>query len=199
MTENSRNIHRKIWICLFLTAAIIVVFGQATSYDFTNYDDNRYVTENSAVLSGLTTQGLAWAFTSTYAANWHPLTWISHMLDVQLYGMKAGGHHLTSIILHAIATLLLFLAFARMTCCVWRSAFVAALFAIHPLHVESVAWIAERKDVLSAVFWMLTIWAYYRYTISQEYYELCLGCCIFRAWVNVKANAGVPSVCTPFA
>lgn len=159
----------KLWICLFLATAIIIVFGRAVGHNFTNYDDNRYVTENGMVLAGLTWRGVAWAFTSTHAANWHPLTWISHMFDVQLFGLKAGGHHFTSIVLHTIATILLFLAFARMTGFIWRSAFVALLFGIHPLHVESVAWVAERKDVLAAVFGMLALLAYIRYVQCPKF------------------------------
>jgi tetratricopeptide (TPR) repeat protein len=115
------------------------------------------------VTGGLTAHGVIWAFTRSHANNWHPLTWLTHMLDYQVYGRNAGGHHFTNVLLHTIAVLLLFLVFAQMTGALWRSAFVAALFAIHPLHVESVAWIAERKDVLSGVFFMLTLGAYVRY------------------------------------
>src|SRR5438552_16430602 len=112
---------------------------------------------------GLTWNGVAWAFTTGHASNWHPLTWLSHMVDVQLYGMHAGGHHLTNLFFHIVNTLLLFGVLHRMTGAVGRSGFVAALFAVHPLHVESVAWVAERKDVLSTLFWMLTLWSYVSY------------------------------------
>ena len=131
--------------------------------DFVNFDDHLYVYENPLIIKGISTEGIIGAFTHTHARNWHPLTTISHMLDCQLYGLKAGGHHLTNVILHTISVVLLFLVLKQMTGALWQSAFVAALFAIHPLHVESVAWIAERKDVLSAVFFMLTLAAYARY------------------------------------
>ena len=150
-------------VCLGLVAVTWAVFGQTLAHDFVNFDDHVYVYENPLVVRGLSTEGIIGAFTHTHARNWHPLTTISHMLDCQLYGLNAGGHHLTNVILHTISVLLLFLVLKQMTGALWQSAFVAALFAIHPLHVESVAWIAERKDVLSAVFFMLTLAAYARY------------------------------------
>ena len=150
-------------ICVFLAAATWFVFGPTLRHDFVNYDDATYVYANPAVSHGLTFHGLAWAFTHAHARNWHPLTTISHMVDCQLFGLNAGGHHFTNVFLHTIAVLLLFLLLRDMTGQLWRSAFVAALFAIHPLRVESVAWIAERKDVLSGVFFMLTLWAFVRY------------------------------------
>ena len=150
-------------ICLFLATITWLVFGRTLRYDFVNYDDPVYVYDNPQVTGGLTAHGVIWAFTSGHANNWHPLTWVTHMLDYQVYGRNAGGHHFTNVLLHTIAVLLLFLVFAQMTGALWRSAFVAAFFAIHPLHVESVAWIAERKDVLSGVFFMLTLGAYVRY------------------------------------
>src|SRR5262249_49348239 len=116
------------------------------------------------VQNGLTWDSLRWAFTTAHAYNWHPLTWLSHMADCELYGLNPAGHHLTSLLLHAANSVLVFLLLRRMTGAQWRSAFAAALFALHPLRVESVAWIAERKDVLSTFFWALTIWAYVRYT-----------------------------------
>src|SRR5256714_3528121 len=152
-----------IVICLFLAVLTWVVFGQTLRHDFINYDDPRYVYENTKITSGLHIAGIAWAFTHIHSENWHPLTTISHMLDCQWYGLKAGGHHFTNVLLHTIAAILLFLALQSMTGALWRSAFVAAVFAIHPLHVESVAWVAERKDVLSGVFFMLTLLAYARY------------------------------------
>jgi len=150
-------------VCVGLVAVTWAVFGQTLAHDFVNFDDHLYVYENPLVIRGLSTEGIIGAFTHTHARNWHPLTTISHMLDCQLHGLKAGGHHLTNVILHTISVLLLFLVLKQMTGGLWQSAFVAALFAIHPLHVESVAWIAERKDVLSAVFFMLTLAAYARY------------------------------------
>jgi protein O-mannosyl-transferase len=150
-------------VCLGLVALTWAVFGQTLTHDFVNFDDHVYVYENPLVVKGLSTQGIISAFTHAHARNWHPLTTLSHMLDCQLYRLNAGGHHLTNVILHTIAVLLLFLVLGQMTGALWQSAFVAALFAIHPLHVESVAWVAERKDVLSAVFFMLTLAAYARY------------------------------------
>ena len=152
-----------LWIPVGLVAANIVVYAAVRRYDFVSFDDYSYVTGNPNVMAGLTWHGMLWAFTTGHAANWHPLTWLSHMLDVQLYGMHAGGHHLTNVLLHIVNTLLLFGVLHRMTGAVGRSGFVAALFAVHPLHVESVAWVAERKDVLSTLFWMLTLWSYVSY------------------------------------
>lgn len=119
--------------------------------------------KNAQVARGLTLKGIGWAFTHMHAGNWHPLTWISQMIDCQIYGLNPRGHHLTNLLLHATTAVLLFLVVRRMTGALWRSAFVAAVFAIHPLHVESVAWVAERKDVLSGLFFVLTIAAYVRY------------------------------------
>jgi tetratricopeptide (TPR) repeat protein len=150
-------------VCIFLAAITWMVFGQTLGDDFINYDDQNYVYENTKITGGLNLAGIAWAFSHVHAQNWHPLTTISHMLDCQLYGLKAGGHHFTNVLLHTVAVLLLFAVLREMTGALWQSAFVAAMFAIHPLHVESVAWVAERKDVLSAVFLMLTLGAYLRH------------------------------------
>jgi cytochrome c-type biogenesis protein CcmH/NrfG len=150
-------------ICLSLAVLTWVVFGQTLGHDFVNYDDPRYVYENTRITGGLSISGIAWAFTHIHSLNWHPLTTISHMLDCQLHGLKAGWHHFTNVLLHTLAAILLFLALQQMTRAAWRSAFVAAVFAIHPLRVESVAWVAERKDVLSGVFFMLTLLAYVYY------------------------------------
>src|SRR5437870_1145691 len=146
---------RALYLCLLLVAITWLVFGQTIEHDFVNFDDHVYVYDNPVISRGLTVDGLIGAFTHSHARNWHPLTTISHMLDCQLYGLKAGGHHSTSLILHTLAVLLLFRVLWQMTGAVWRSGVTAALFAIHPLHVESVAWISERKDVLSAVFFLL--------------------------------------------
>src|SRR6266436_473608 len=153
-----------IGICIALAGLTWLVFGQTLWHDFINYDDQRYVYENTKITGGLSISGIAWAFTHIHSLNWHPLTTISHMLDCQLYGLNAGWHHFTNVLLHTLAAILLFLALQQMTGAVWQSAFVAALFAIHPLRVESVAWIAERKDVLSGVCFMLTLLAYVYYT-----------------------------------
>ena len=152
-----------VCVCIFLAVLPWLVFGQTLRHDFVNYDDPRYVYQNTRITSGLNIAGIAWAFTHIHAENWHPLTTITHMLDCQLYGLNAGGHHFTNAPFHTVAVVLLFLALRQMTGALWRSAFVTALFAIHPLHVESVAWVAERKDVLSGVFFMLTLLAYVHY------------------------------------
>jgi tetratricopeptide (TPR) repeat protein len=146
-----------------LVALVWLVFGQTIHHDFVNIDDGAYVYKNPRVTGGLTVSSVAWAFTHSHAANWHPLTWISHMLDCQLYGLKAGGHHLTNVLLHAFNALVLFAVLRSMTGSLWRSAFTAALFAIHPLRVESVAWVSERKDLLSGAFFLLTLLAYSKY------------------------------------
>jgi Flp pilus assembly protein TadD len=151
------------FVCLALVAITWLVFGQTLRHDFVNLDDHTYVYENPQITQGLTADGLIGAFTHAHARNWHPLTTISHMLDCQLYGLQAGWHHFTNVMLHTLAVLLLFLVLNQMTGAFWQSAFVASLFAIHPLHVESVAWVSERKDVLSALFFMLTLGAYVRY------------------------------------
>jgi tetratricopeptide (TPR) repeat protein len=150
-------------LCLVLAAITFAVFGQTLRHEFIDCDDDVYVYDNPVVAQGLTLKGLSWAFVDAHAANWHPLTWLSHMLDCQLYGMHPGGHHLTNVLLHTATVIMLFLVLRQMTGALWRSAFVAAVFAIHPLRVESVAWVAERKDVLSGLFFMLTIGAYVRF------------------------------------
>ena len=164
--------HVNRWIvpglCLFLAAIVWLVFGQTIHHQFINLDDGAYVLKNPQVSRGLTSEGIIWAFTQSHAANWHPLTWLSHMLDCQLYGLSPGGHHLTNVLLHAANAILLFLVLRQLTGSLWRSAFVAALFAIHPLRVESVAWVSERKDLLSGLFFLLSIWAYVRYTRNRS-------------------------------
>jgi len=142
----------------------VAVYWQVNKFDFVNFDDNIYVSENSVVQSGLTPQGFLWSLSSKYFGLWNPLVWLSFMVDYEFYGLNGGGYHVTNFILHILSTLLLFRLFHRMTHAIWKSAFVAAFFALHPLHVESVAWIAERKDVLSAFFWVLTLYFYVYYT-----------------------------------
>ena len=158
-------IDRKIIVCLILVISILAIYGKVRHYEFNNFDDNVYVSDNAVVRSGLNPASFRWSFSYTLKDGnyWHPLTWLSHMLDVSLYGMDAGRHHLVNVFFHIISTLLLFLAFNQMTGSIWRSAFVAALFALHPINVESVAWVAERKNVLSTFFWMLTLLAYSAY------------------------------------
>jgi Flp pilus assembly protein TadD len=153
-------------ICFFLLAATFAIYWPVQNHEFVNYDDDEYVTENRYVKAGLSREGFIWAFKTPVAGLWHPLTLISHMLDCHLHGLNPGRHHITSLFIHAANTLLLFLVLKRMTGALWRSAAVAALFAFHPLQVESVAWVAERKNVLSTFFWMLTLWGYCLYVKS---------------------------------
>ena len=152
-----------VGVSVFLAVLVWAVFGQTRHYEFVNFDDNAYVYDNPQVDRGLTWPGVVWVFTHAHGGNWHPLTGISHMLDCQVYGLNPGGHHLTNVLLHAVTAILLFLGLRNLTGYLWRSALVAAVFAVHPLRVESVAWVAERKDVLSGVFFMLTIGAYAAY------------------------------------
>jgi tetratricopeptide (TPR) repeat protein len=176
-----------IGIYLFIAAITLAVFSQTTRYGFVNFDDDLYVYNTPAIKAGLTVKGISFAFISQHARNWHPLTTISHMLDCQLYGLNAGGHHATNLILHIIAVLLLFQGLQRMTGAPWRSAVVAALFAVHPLHVESVAWISERKDVLSAVFLFLMLSAYARYVRTPSIWRYLLVAGLFGAGLMSKS------------
>jgi tetratricopeptide (TPR) repeat protein len=157
------KIRPEIIICLFLVLATGAVYLQVWNHEFVGYDDDGYVTENVRVKNGLTLDNIIWAFKTPHKSNWHPLTWVSHLLDVELFGMQSGRHHMTNVLFHILNSLLLFGVFRKMTGKVWQSGFVAAMFALHPLHVESVAWVSERKDVLSMFFWMLTLWSYARY------------------------------------
>jgi len=162
----------KYLVSLLLVAVTVLVYWQAASHGFINFDDPEYLYENTHVKMGITPASIKWAFTTFYASNWHPLTWLSHMADVQFYGMHPSGHHVTSVILHAANAAMLFLLLMRLTGFFWRSMVVAALWALHPLHVESVAWIAERKDVLSAFFWLVTLLLYTEYvkTLGRRWY-----------------------------
>jgi len=152
-----------ILVCLSLALAVLCVYLQVGNHEFISYDDRLYVVENPYVSSGFSQDGVRWAFSARRGGNWHPLIWLSHMLDCHLYGMNPGRHHLTNLMLHIANTVLLFIVFRRMTGALWCSSLVAAMFALHPLHVESVAWVSERKDVLSTFFWMLVMWSYVRY------------------------------------
>ena len=172
-----------------MAALVWIVFGQTLQQEFVNFDDDAYVCQNPMVNGGLTPAAVAWAFTHKHQDNWHPLTSLSHILDCQFYGLNAGGHHFTSVLLHGATAILLFLVLRRMTAALWPSALVAALFAIHPLRVESVAWISERKDVLSGFFFMLTLGAYLRYVRRPEsllHYSLVLF--LFGLWLMSKAG-----------
>jgi len=165
MSENKFNFqaNAELPVLVGLVLMCAAVYAQAVGFQFINFDDNFYVYENASVLSGLNAGSIKWAFTAFHSANWHPLTWLSHMLDVSLFGKNAGAHHATNVVLHIVNSFLSFIVFRKLTGCFWKSAIVAALFAVHPAHVESVAWISERKDVLSTMFWLLTMFAYFRY------------------------------------
>ncbi len=174
----SANIRSVVLFCIALSFMTLSVYMQTRHHPFSTLDDIVYVTNNPHVASGMTGSNIIWAFTSVDAANWHPITWLSHMTDVQLYGMNPGGHHLTNVVIHVASSLFLLIFLFRSTGSLWRSSFVAALFALHPLHVESVAWVAERKDVLSAFFGFLTLLMYSEYVAKQKplLYLLCLFC-----------------------
>jgi protein O-mannosyl-transferase len=175
----NRNLERSWLVCALLALACLAAYLPVVWLDFLNFDDDAYVTLNPHVTGGLTVAGLRWAFTHCHAANWHPLTWISHMLDCQVFGLNPVGHHLVNLLLHSANTVVLFLWLRSLTGALWRSAFVAALFALHPLHVESVAWVAERKDVLCAFFGLLSLWAYTCYAKK---------CLVSSQWSVVSSN-----------
>jgi tetratricopeptide (TPR) repeat protein len=171
MKQSGHTVRQRTTSCLILLALAVMVLGvflQTGSHSFINLDDSEYVYENPHVKKGLVAREIAWAFLAAHAGNWHPLTWISHMADVELFGLDAGRHHATSVVLHLANTVLLFILLNGMTGAPWRSGFAAALFGVHPLHVESVAWVAERKDVLCAFFGMLALLSYLRYVRRPE-------------------------------
>ncbi len=168
-----------VFVCLVLALGTALLYWPSASFDFIHFDDPEYVVSNPHLKGGLSWRGLGWCFQAGYAGNWHPLTWMSHMLDCQCFGLKPGGPHAVNFLLHAANSVLLFLLLQRMTAALWRSAMVAALFAWHPLHVESVAWIAERKDVLSTLFWLLTIWAYCNYVKNHGVARYFLALLLF--------------------
>jgi len=149
-----------IAICVALAAAVVALYAQTAGFEFVTLDDHTFIVENPPVLQGLTRDGIVWAFTDAYYPNWHPVTWLSHMLDISLFGLQAGPQHLVSAAIHALNAVLLFLTLRYMTRALWPSALVAALFAVHPMRAESVAWLSERKDLLSGLFWILTMLAY---------------------------------------
>jgi lipoprotein NlpI len=173
-------------LCLLLAAITLGIFWQTATHEFINFDDDLYVTENYYVKMGLTRESISWAFTTFHAANWHPLTWLSHMADIELYGLNPKGHHLTNVFLHTANALLLFSLLAKITGSLSRSFLVANLFALHPLHVESVAWIAERKDVLSAFFWMLTLLLYAWYVKRPSLARYLLTLLAFAVGLTTK-------------
>jgi protein O-mannosyl-transferase len=166
--RTTKEMRFKLIFILILISSIYLLYNQVSHFDFVSFDDPIYVKNNPTVRHGLTLEGIIWAFTGVYAANWHPLTWMTHMADVELFGINPGMHHLTNVILHVLNSIMLFFLLHGMTRTLWRSALVAALFALHPLHVESVAWISERKDVLSTFFWFLTMIGYMRYVTHRS-------------------------------
>ncbi len=195
-TAGERSRYTAAAICGFLLLVVALVFGRTLAHGFVNFDDNQYVYDNPHVARGLTGDGLVWAFTSAHASNWHPLTWLSHMLDCQLYDLRPGGHHLSSVLLHAATAILLFLVLWRMTGDLWPSALAAAVFAIHPLRAESVAWVAERKDVLSGLFFMLTLGAYVGYVRRPfSLLRYCAGSGAVCARPHGQADARDAAVC----
>ena len=157
-----------ILIVLFLFIITFIAYWQVLNHDFVNFDDNQYIYENRFVQQGLTFKSIIWAFTTIHMANWHPLTWLSHIIVFDFFGFNPSGHHLTNLFLHILNTILLYLIFKLMTDRLWQSFFIAALFALHPIHVESVAWISERKDVLSTFFWLITMLFYVYYSKHPE-------------------------------
>jgi tetratricopeptide (TPR) repeat protein len=160
---NAENKYQVFLIYSLLVLSTLIAYEQVRKNSFVDYDDLLYITRNQHIKTGINFKNITWAFTATYAGNWHPVTWLSHILDCQVFGLNPKWHHLVNLLFHTANTLLLFWVLKKMTGAIWQSAFVAAAFALHPLHVESVAWVAERKDVLSALFWLLTMAAYLRY------------------------------------
>jgi tetratricopeptide (TPR) repeat protein len=172
--------------CLFLVIGTFAIYSSTLRHPFVSYDDRDYVTQNTHVQKGLTARTVAWAFTTTEADNWHPLTWLSHALDCQVYGLNPFGHHLTNVLLHLFNVILLFLILARVTGSTGRSLLVAALFALHPLNVESVAWVAERKNVLSTLFFLLTLGAYGWYAMKPNLKRYLSVCALFALGLAAK-------------
>ncbi len=154
-------------ICILLSVLIVAVYWKIQYHEFVNYDDGRYITENKHI-KGFSKENFIWAFTKSHSANWHPITWLSHTLDIRLFGLNPKGHHLTNLVFHIANSLLLFLVFARMTGAIWKSCVVASFFAFHPINIESVAWAAERKNLLSTFFWFLTMWTYIHYVQKRN-------------------------------
>lgn len=167
-THSIAGIRLPFLIAVILLISISFVYDQVSTFDFINYDDMKYVVYNPHLTRGFSIDSILWSLTTDRASNWHPITWFSHMLDVELFGVNADMHHLTNLLIHIINSLLLYYLFLRMTGAIWRSAFVAALFALHPINVETVAWISERKNVLSTLFWFLTMWSYVRYVEKES-------------------------------
>lgn len=162
------NLYLKLPIILILIALNLHIYWQVRNHEFIGLDDGVYVLNNYPVQKGLTKESITWAFSSFHSSNWHPLTWLSHIFDYQLYGANPKGHHLTNLLFHILNSVLLFLIFEQITSSIWKSAFLAILFALHPINVESVAWVSQRKNVLSTFFWLLTTIAYLRYAKKPD-------------------------------
>ena len=162
--------YKYILVYLFILASISGVYFQVVHFDFVNFDDNDYVYQNKIVKQGITKEGILWAFkiTDHPKTYWHPLTWLSHMIDCELFGQNAGMHHLTNVLIHVMNAMLLFMVLNRMTTDTWKSALVAFLFALHPVNVDTVAWVSERKNLLSTFFWMITMLCYVNYTRKKN-------------------------------
>ena len=181
MTEifnNSNENRNRIPVFAALAVLCLIIYAQTFGFDFIYLDDNEYVFDNPYVTNGLNLVDFKWALTAFHAANWHPLTWLSHQLDASMFGANAGGHHAVNVVFHIINSMLLFVVVNKLTNAFWKSAFVAAIFAVHPAHVESVAWVAERKDVLSTLLWLLTTFFYIRWTENTKdakFYRLSIG------------------------
>lgn len=184
--DPSQNKQKIILVIVLLVMAVIGLYGQVANHEFINFDDPEYVYANPDVQKGISLDSISWAFTSTHAANWHPVTWLSHMLVVQLFALNPAAHHLVNVLLHAANTVLLFLLLRALTGTLWRSAVVAALFALHPLHVETVAWVAELKDVLSTFFGLLTIHLYVWYLKQPNRYRYVLMLTCFALGLMAK-------------
>jgi len=171
---------------LLLVFVILLVFEPVRLNDFVSYDDGSYVVENPHVREGFSQEGVSWAFRTFHAGNWHPLTWLSHMLDCQLFGLRPAGHHVVNVLIHAASVVLLFLFLKKVTGAFWLSLFTAAIFGVHPLRVESIAWAAERKDVLSTFFWILSLICYVRYTQRRNFARYILLFFVFCIGLTAK-------------
>jgi len=169
-----------------LILAIIVVYYQTKNFDFVLLDDDVYITNNPFVVGGWSSENIKWAFSNSHGGFWIPLTWLTYMVDSQLHGLDAGYFHITNLIFHIINTLLLFAIFRQMTGDIWQSGFIAALFALHPVHVESVAWVSERKDLMFAFFWLLTMWSYHQYVKQPAIWRYSLVILFFVAGLMSK-------------
>jgi len=188
-------VNLKFLIPFFLILFTLIAFWQVRHNDFINLDDDLYITNNSHVQEGLTFKSVYWAFTSTKNGQWTPVTFFSHLVDYTFFGLNAGGHHLTNLLFHTMNTLLLFFLLSRMTAAFWQSAFVAAIFALHPLHVESVAWVAERRDVLHSLFLLLTIWVYINYVEKPKWFRhICVLLCFILAVMSKPMAVTLPFI-----